>query len=464
MTRLPKHESETLAVLKTLFASFAIGKRGNVAIITAFLIIPIFALLGGAVDLIRWSTATAQLQAAVDAGALAASSITSSGDMEETAKDYVLANLPKGSPWDGFTKNNIKIFEKTDKDGIRKLHMGAAIAMPTYFLPIVTVNQLYVSAETEAEEERSLVEIALAVDISSSMSGHGKIKSLREAAGDFVNNMLAGAAKKTTSISLIPFGGHVNLGNFFDKFVVTDSSAEFDPDPANYSIGRKIPYSNFRFKNGGHCIELQTDDFSDDLIPEHKRPQVPFFWNWNTGIGWCPTDNSAVVLNSNDAVDLLERIEEMELSDGTGIDVGAAFALKALSPKWQGMLGGDFSDRPADFDSGDTMKFLILMTDGNVTEQFRPTDIEEADTTIGGNKQVVYSKDVAKERLFDICDFLKGKKVQIFTIGFDAGTAAEELMHTCATSDDYYFDVELGHLKEAFESIAGLIANLRVSR
>jgi hypothetical protein len=65
-----------------------------------------------------------------------------------------------------------------------------------------------------------------------------------------------------------------------------------------------------------------------------------------------------------------------------------------------------------------------------------------------------------------LCDRIKAKDIQVYTIAFDVGNnATEQMLRDCATDPSMYFDAENNaQLTVAFAQIAGDISNLRLSR
>lgn len=284
-------------------------------------------------------------------------------------------------------------------------------------------------------------------------------------------------------MSLIPFGGTVNVGPvLFDKLVINEINENKDPFPREYHEHDRIPFRNFTFEDGGNCIEYRPEDASEDLIPFASRPQLPDFWKWKKwrswkrwepGNSWCPPDTTAMLLNSGKPNTIKARIEHMELSDGTALDIGALWGLKALSPKWRGKLGGDYSDRPANFNSAKTLKFMILMTDGEITAQFRPIDFRIGHTDERSNQQTLLDKgwpdtptniDSAYGYFKRVCDDLRTNGVTVFTIGFKipANGNAEKILKYCATNIGNYYLVADLDIGTAFDSIHRAISQLRI--
>jgi Flp pilus assembly protein TadG len=65
-------------------------------------------------------------------------------------------------------------------------------------------------------------------------------------------------------------------------------------------------------------------------------------------------------------------------------------------------------------------------------------------------------------RLDEICTVAKNAGIIIFAIGFEAPTAGQNVLQSCASSDAHYYDVEGIEISEAFSAIATKITELRL--
>ncbi|MEM8634459.1 MAG: TadE/TadG family type IV pilus assembly protein [Pseudomonadota bacterium] len=462
--------------------------QANVAIITALSLMPILMLIGGSVDFTRAALHRAELQAAIDSAVLAASNLTSSENFDEVIEDYLDANLTSATGLPGDYRLNITTQSSLNS---RTVAIEVEMDLPTYFLGLVDLETLPISAESIATESKLNIELALVVDISSSMVG-AKLTSLQDSAKVFVDHMISGDSADYTSLSLIPFGGTVNIGeDLFNASAVTPTPANTDPDEDDYDIGSNVLYTPFRFTDGDFCLEHRNDDFDADRIPSNSRSQVPHFWRWWNFHPWCPGEKSAVLLNSNDADALKGRIDSLVLSDGTGMDIGAMWGLKALSPAFRGAVGGDFSDRPANFGSDDTLKFMVVMTDGAITSQNRPEDYSlfnvhtnrnnnsvpnvgsrsnqgnrrNMQTVVGrGNSGSASGAGNAIGHFKKVCDIAHDNGVVVYTIGFqiNPNSLPEQMLEYCASDPTKYFLVDDFDIQSAFDAIAASVNSLRV--
>ncbi|WP_460274931.1 Tad domain-containing protein [Celeribacter sp. ULVN23_4] len=73
-----------------------------------------------------------------------------------------------------------------------------------------------------------------------------------------------------------------------------------------------------------------------------------------------------------------------------------------------------------------------------------------------------YNSSTKDDRLLKICDAAKAEGVIIFAIGFEAPTAGQEVMESCASSSAHYYDVDGTEISDAFSAIASKITELRL--
>ena len=468
-------------------AKFLASRRGNITLMFAAAFPLLVFTVGGAIDLTRAMSARSDLARAVESAALASASITNDRDVEDIVADYIRVNVST-SRYGGATP--VVSIEGDTAINARTRNITATLSIDMTFMKLLGFQSFDVSASATAVESRQNIEISMVLDISSSMRG-ARIANLRTASEDFVAAMLDGDKADTTSINLIPFGGTVNIGDVFDRFAVSSAAATVDPTSSQYNIGPNVLSSPFRFSDGHNCIELTNDDYSSSaLLPNESRGQVPLFWKWWRVNPWCPDPNTAAVFNSNNASTLEARITSMNLSDGTGMDIGAYWGYQALSPTWVNAFGGDFAGRPAALND-EVIKVLVVMTDGGITAQFRPRDYTyysvhtnrdiSTDTTQeisnsgnNSNQQSIVSKggagaasnsNTAVGRFKRVCDQAKNDGIIVYTIGFQIadGSLQDKMLEYCASDISKYFFVESLDIDAAFEAIAASVNALRIA-
>ncbi|MGV6802120.1 MAG: pilus assembly protein TadG-related protein [bacterium] len=461
---------------------FLKNQSANIGLMTALMVAPLTMMLGGAVDLMRFANVRAEMQGAIDSGILAAASLKNARPVDTVVQEYLAANLD--SKMINFDNVKTSITPRKDESG-RYVTVSASYPMDTYFLKLMGINSLSVKASASGQQKWQAVEISLVVDISSSMN-NTKLSALKTAAKDFVDEILEDEVLDITTISLVPFGGTVNLGDDFLGYV---SNATIDPD------GHDLNFSDGHLWQG--CFEFGKNDFDDDDFESSHNAAIPYFWKYVDFNPWCPASNNEALFLSNSRTDLKNAIDGLSRSDGTGMDIGAAVGLKALSPAWKGVISNPaFPDRPVAY-AGETLKVMVVMTDGEITQQSRPAARQckkkknnkqcktyESFGCIEANKRkkknpdkgdYIFcegpkpesgkSKAVATNNMESICDQAKENDIVVYTVGFQINTAkdSDRLLRECASSISQYFYVEDTDIGTAFSAIASSINGIRIT-
>lgn len=461
-----------------MFKNFLKNTKGNVAMIAALTIIPVLAILGGGVDVIRATTTAAEVRSAVDSAVLAAANLDNSQDPETVAREYIAVNLRRP---DELLNNLVVNVTVEDSINSRKVEATLTADIDTYFLGLVGMKTLPVRADATAYQALQKLEVALILDISGSMGG-SRLRTMKDSATEFVNILLQGDNDETTSISIVPYSTQVNVGgDVWNEFVVSTSRARYNPNESRYNIGSSVRYRLFRFPDERHCLEFENDDFTTDLLPSNDRSSVPSAGS-NASLS-CPHPDNASLFGENRLDELEGKIDDLSATGNTAIHLGAIWGLRSLSPAYRGVLSGQFDDRPADFDADDTLKFMVMMTDGNPTYQIRPedpregirynSDIQNVQSTgwinnyldSNGNVAADLSDDYQIPQLLRTCKLAADNQVIVFTIGFaiSDGSEADRLLKACASDGSKYFRVDEADLRDTFEKIANEISKLRLT-
>ena len=440
--------------IRRLLQKFIADQNGNVAIICAVAILPMLVIAGGATDIARHEAFRVQLQDGVDRAVLAAASLTQTRTVEQTVNDY-LKTLPF------IAAVTVQNTSKTTANS-REVTVSASYNMDTAFLPLIGINAIMVNASATATEKRSNIEISLMLDISGSMrfrepaSAPTRISLLRPAARDFIDAMVTPQSSAYTSVSIVPYAGSVNPG-----------AAVFN----GMGVQRQHNYSS--------CVEFALNDYGVGLIQFNQRGQVAHFTQNHQGVNepglewaWCPYEETAITYLSNNATALKAKIDNMKMHDGTGTAIAMNWGMMLLEPAARplvaqaasaGMVPAQFSNRPANFNDPDTMKVIVLMTDGDISSQFRPITYAYPRTPAVSNYEA-QTRNSARDKMYAVCDRAKNNGVVVFTIGFQLTATGKTEMRTCASSASHFYDVSGLDIASAFQSIATSIQKIRLTQ
>lgn len=449
-------------------------ERGALTPLMVVLLSGIILMTGVALDLARHESERADLQDALDRGVLAAASLSQSVDPQSVVEGFV-ANRGMSS-----AVPSIQVGQENALN-YRRVAAIANYQLDTLFLRLAGLRELPVFAHAAAVQRLHHVEISLVLDISGSMARErtggtnlSRLEVLRDAASRFVEVALTDFARPLTTISLVPYAGQVNAGAMFGHF------------------------NTSRVHNYSSCTEFTTSDFNTTQLPaEGSRAQVPHFQWFNfegdsgheAEWGWCPSDQQAIVPFSNDPDALKIEIAQFVGHDGTGTQNGLKWGIGLLDPTTQplvqslsdaGIVNSDFADRPVGYTEPNALKFIVLMTDGNIRYQQRPTPsayntaseraywasnkLTSSYATLNTSSKRADNEDDQVDNFLELCSRAKQAGIIVFTIGFDVdqGTGAYNEMRSCASSVGHFYDVDGLDLTSAFQQIASTIERLKL--
>lgn len=340
-------------------------------------------LVGGvAVDVMRFETKRVAVQNTMDRATLAAASLEQDLNGEDVVRDF-FTKAGLASELDSITVDkglNYKIVQAK-----------ASVKSGNYFMSLMEIPYLETTTRSQAEQRVTNVEIALVLDVSGSMyNSFSRITNLKAAAKDFVDTVLDKDTDNKISIAIVPYNGQVNLGpELYSKFSVTQP---FVYDPPTGLAGAT------------YCLDLPTSTYGTTTLSRSVGySQTPFGDSWsgtsqstsyvtlqgptydstrqlytNT---WCQpvAANYVRPFNNNRSV-LKNQIDGLVAVGATSIDLGMKWGAFLIDPSSQGInselaaagkVPSYFSNRPAAYGDRETLKVIVLMTDGENFKQER---------------------------------------------------------------------------------------------
>ncbi|MEM8615386.1 MAG: TadE/TadG family type IV pilus assembly protein [Pseudomonadota bacterium] len=147
---------------------------------------------------------------------------------------------------------------------------------------------------------------------------------------------------------------------------------------------------------------------------------------------------------SRDRTLLSGYITSLTTGGGTAGHQGIAWSWHMIAEQWQNHLTGDNS--PLDYTEPDSVKAVILMTDGDFLHQ---------EFSSQGK-----SMDQAKK----ICDEMRKQDgLLVYTVAFQAPKKGKEILAYCASGPEFAFAPQNGEqLSDAYKAIATSISDLRI--
>lgn len=185
-----------------------------------------------------------------------------------------------------------------------------------------------------------------------------------------------------------------------------------------------------------------------------------------------PCASAQIMPLTSDKVQLKQRIDGLTDSSSTAGQIGLAWGWYMVSPEWGSFVNAVSADSvPAPYNKPQTLKVVILMTDGAFNSPYCKGVIA-SDAGSGSGNASDHIKCAATNgdpfaQADKLCKNIKDKGVFVYTVGFNVGSDAKvkKLMSDCATSAEYvYMPANGTQLKVAFRAIAQDINSLRISK
>lgn len=351
-------------------------------VIFALVLFVLMAMMGGvAVDVMKYEATRTQLSQTLDRCTLMAASLDQRLDPQGVVEDCVAkAGLGK-------QLQSVVVLEGANS---RDVQAVAKADTKPFFMHMLGIDRFDAAAGSRAEQKITDVEIALVLDVSGSMGGT-KISNLRTAASKFVATMLDNDPNRRISIAIVPYNAQVNLGpTLLSKFNVTAPHNALNRpfDVANHNC-LELPPSVFGAAGISRTVALpqmaQSDHaYGTDTGNYYTAPTNTSYAVPNFGANFCRTEaNNVVRMPSQDKAQLQGWINGLTANGNTSIALGMKWGTALLDPSARsiydeyiaaGQMSANLSGRPFDTGSRDSMKVIVLMTDGEHVAHDRIND------------------------------------------------------------------------------------------
>lgn len=429
--------------LRTVLRRFTNDKEGSIAVMSTGVFLLCLLVAGITIDYARLTKISSTLEVLNDQAALAAAKDPglSLAQREGIFEDFLEYNLGGHDGYQDYTYN----LSYTENEYEIVLAVDTHVVADLLFYSNED-DPVEISASSEVTVGKEFVEVALVLDISTSMRG-SRIIEMQAAAKTFISALLENPdTRERMSIALIPYGGTVRVPQEMRHMLIEPATTEHWLDG-----------------NWNGCFEGTTHNYSNGLAPGDRLGYLPTFSAYRYLNDWCPYEGSELMGLTNDQAKLEATVDSFLLSDGTGTDIGAAWGLATLDPEWRGEFPDTESELPRDYNEG-TKKIMIIMSDGGITGQVFPKN-SEMDEHPYRSRNYISSDSVHNGQYNDICDKAKDNDIEIYTIGFTITNVTHiNRLKACATDDTNHYDAELGELETTFRTLANSVSPLRLSR
>ncbi|HET6519605.1 MAG TPA: TadE/TadG family type IV pilus assembly protein [Geminicoccaceae bacterium] len=395
-------------------------QRGAVMAIVGLAIIPLFGMVGLAVDVGRGFLVKSRLSQAIDAAALAGGRAFDQSLRGDDITMFFEANFPADYMGAVLDTGDPRI---TFDDQRNTITIEARATIPTTFMAVTGIHEMTVAARTVVERELRGMELVLVMDNTGSMRSGAKIDAMKDAATDLIN-ILFGNRETVENfwVGVVPYVATVNIGSHRTDWLIQGAynanamRLAADPNGTQRFGYHPNHYAPSVWKG---CVEARPypRDSNDD--PPSVEKWYPFlfkttkgrfanpYWNpskttyngndpasWGQYLNgdneWDPSGPRSALKEANSAENegtgpnlgcgpaitsltqskarVLAAIDEMLPwhRGGTTSNIGLTWGWRVISPRWRGLWGGDTpEDMPLDYNTPLMHKVVILLTDGN---------------------------------------------------------------------------------------------------
>jgi Flp pilus assembly protein TadG len=333
-------------------------ERGTITVFSLIMFVLMVGVGGIAIDVMRYETQRVQLQYTLDRAVLAAASLSQTLEPEDVVENYFETA--------GLADYRLRV-DVDEGINFRRVTAQAEMEIQSLFMQMFGVRVLTSPAAGAAEERLRNIEVSMVLDISGSMGSQNRMTNLKPAAREFVSTILEAndnpQGDNLVSVSIVPYNAHVNVGSTLASvFTLTDEH--------DYSRCSRFDWADFTVtgidpsapvQRMGH-FDMQSNSWNDPIT----RPR-------------CPTNDYGAILPWSQSEDALHGlINSFNAGGNTAVDAGVKWAVALLDPAARPALSAlvtagevheDFDGRPANYNDGETLKVVVMMTDGENTTQ-----------------------------------------------------------------------------------------------
>ncbi len=464
---------------------FASDRRGNVAVIYALAIIPLFIAAGGALDYARTVVVRTRLAEALDAAALAVggSSGLTTTQMQTLAQQYFDANYHVNSSYGTPAALTMTVSGQS-------IVLSTTDSVPTTVLKVAGIDNLDVAVSNKVVWGQLKLWVSLVLDSTGSMSqtdstGLSKISALKTASHQLLT-MLQGASTTPgdVKVAIVPFVKDINVGksNYnawwidWTDWDANNGSCSTDRRSTTQSTCIVAHCSRSWYTTESTCVDYYgtwypagvwtpaNHDTWNGCIMDRGQTSAPYddydvtnaspvsgtaaslfpAEQYSQCSGYSPTLAPVLGL-SDDWSALSDEIDALVAGGGTNQTIGLAWG-------WQSLTDGEPMEAGT-LPSG-TGRYIIILSDGYNTQ----------DRWYGNGFNHSTQVD---DRMTAVCTNAKADGIVVYAVLVDIdGTQSNaSVLQSCASDPSKYFDLtSSSQIVTAFNTIGQQITNLRVAQ
>ncbi|MEM1370827.1 MAG: vWA domain-containing protein [Pseudomonadota bacterium] len=447
---------------------FAASSQGSIAILFGIMLPTVFLVFGACLDVSRWLSARTITREAINAAVLAGAR-----HLQVSRADATAAADVARARYAAAVENRVgPIVDNIDfivsNDGTSVATAGQA-ELKTVVMSVFGYDQVpLINADTTgraqavvkvAARANQSLEVALALDVSSSMQGE-LLDDLKQAAKDFVDIVTWQNGPYTSRVALVPFADAVQVeGQLFYQSIRNDFYAAATPilvyplAAGTNTVWRLMP----------HCMSerIGAAAFTDAPPEDESTRYLGVFTPSST----CQPSGAAVEPLSDQKLTLHTAIDEMTAGGGTAKHVGLAWAWNMLSPRWASYLA--LNSQPQTYDGLNTYnangepvlrKVVVLVTDGDSNVEYCANGLRAMRFTEPFFSAACTAENGPSfEQSRQLCETMKDRGITIATVGLNLTDApeAQATLNACATNAELQYTVNNGReMRQAFRGLA----------
>lgn len=284
------------------------------------------------------------------------------------------------------------------------------------------------------------LEVALVIDVSSSMNGNTevsgttKLAAARTAAKSLIDTVVQTSQLPFTSrVSLVPYSTAVNVGSSYFTAVTNQTIS-------NTSGG---PWTSVVERTGTSKFTAATPNATNGWYRDFRSTRCNTYGASGYGSGDCISNSnrpSAVLAPlSSDKTTLKATLDGYTASGWTAGHLGIAWGWNTVAPGFGTIFTGQAAPITA---TATTYKAVIILSDFDMNVRYATT------ATMGGD---------ANYQSQQLCNAMKAAGVVVYTVGYNVDTSlsgAVNLWTNCATTGKNYTATTVPQLVAAFQAIA----------
>lgn len=472
-------------------ARFGRDRGGSIAPIFAIALLPMLGFVGAAVDYTRANAARSSMQAAMDSAALMVSKDANAANPPMTASEITAAAQKYfNALYHNTDAQNVAIgavYTPYSNGVPATVRLTGSGAVKTDFMRVAGFPELDFKTASTATWGNTKLRVAMALDVTGSMSSAGKLDAMKKAAKGLIDTLKASAnATGDVYISIVPFNTMVNVGTA-NK---TATWLDWEDGTNNVNTPHSSSVSNFgscskssyhtksacvnagktwtsrNLSNWTGCVtdrdKTNSYDTTKDVPVTGPSPNALYLAQNYSQSSWGGTTNlcPSSILPMTSAFDSKESDSSTDDSTLKGkinnlVANGATNQAIAMQMAWMMLQPTAPFVTPAKDSKYKYTDAIILLSDGLNTQ----------DRWYGNGSD--WSPDV-DTRQAQLCNNIKDPTngtTQIYTIQVNTdGDPVSTVLKNCATDGNFFPTSSASGIASAFGQIGASLAKLRIAQ